>query len=174
MRRRAGGARPIKGNGSATTPDRRHLILIHRGGRTVPLDVGIGENQQFTLSGGDPCSAERLLLDGKHSVTRAKHAEPGHRRRGRSRHADRRRSQDHRAVGLQRCDKDPHHDGRRARCPVPSYGRLCRAVTRRQFTGREVAAQMRQKKSRPRRWVRPFSCPGSDRGRLYLTSEIGT
>lgn len=59
------GAPPIGGNGIAATPDGRYLILIHMSeGQLYRLDTQSGEVQQVSLSGGDLCFADGLLLDG--------------------------------------------------------------------------------------------------------------
>lgn len=59
------GAPPIGGNGIEATPDGRYLILIHMSeGQLYRLDTQSGEVQQVSLSGGDLCFADGLLLDG--------------------------------------------------------------------------------------------------------------
>lgn len=59
------GVPPLGGNGIAATPDGRYLILIHMSeGQLYRFDTESGEVQQITLTGGDVCSADGLLLDG--------------------------------------------------------------------------------------------------------------
>ena len=59
------GAPPIGGNGIAATPDGRYLILIHMSeGQLYRLDLQSGEVAQITLTGGDLCFADGLLLEG--------------------------------------------------------------------------------------------------------------
>lgn len=59
------GAPPIRGNGIASTPDGRYVIINHMSEGTIyRLDTQSGEIEQIELTGGDLCSADGLLLDG--------------------------------------------------------------------------------------------------------------
>lgn len=58
-------APPIRGNGAAVTDNGEYLILIHMSeGVLYRMNLATNEVQPITLSGGDACTADGLLLDG--------------------------------------------------------------------------------------------------------------
>ena len=60
------GVPPIMGNGIVATPDGEYLILIHMSeGQLYRYEVGTGEVQPITVTGGDLCTADGLVLDGQ-------------------------------------------------------------------------------------------------------------